>query len=105
MAYTGLAAPGYNKDRKRLGPAVIHRLDEVQARILQDPHRGDRKRGALRQIWVEKFKAQNDQWLVAYIIDDKRDIVYFVAVGQHENFYRDLQRHLERGGKVEKPLE
>ena len=77
----------------------------MQAQILQDPHRGDRKRGALRQIWVEKFKAQNDQWLVPYTIDDRRDIVYFVAVGQHENFYRDLHRHLERGGKVEKPLE
>ncbi len=77
----------------------------MQAQILQDPHRGDRKRGALREIWVEKFKAESDQWLVAYIIDDKRDIVYFVAVGRHENFYRDLQRHLERGGKVEKPLE
>ncbi len=105
MPYTGLAAPSYNKARRRLAPAVIHRLDEVQAQILQDPHRGDRKRGALRQIWVEKFKSQNDQWLVAYIINDKRDIVYFVAVGQHENFYRDSQRHLERGGAVEKPLE
>ena len=105
MPYAGLAAPSYNKNRKRLAPAIIHRLDAVQAQILQDPHRGDRKRGALRQIWVEKFKAQNDQWLVAYIIDDKRDIVYFVAVGQHENFYHDLQRHLERGGKLERPLE
>ena len=76
----------------------------MQAQILQDPHRGDRKRGALRQVWVEKFKAQNDQWLVAYIIEERRNIVYFVAVGQHENFYRDLQRHLERGGKVERPL-
>jgi hypothetical protein len=83
---------------------VIHRLDDVQVQILQDPHRGDRKRGALRQVWVEKFKAQNTQWLVAYLIDDRRDIGYFVAVGQHENFYRDLQRHLERGGKVERPL-
>ncbi len=90
MPYTGLAAPSYNRDRKRLAPAVIHRFDEVQAQILQDPHRGDRKHGALRNIWVEKFKAQNDQWLVAYSIDDKRDIVYFVATGQHENFYRDL---------------
>jgi mRNA-degrading endonuclease RelE of RelBE toxin-antitoxin system len=84
---------------------VIQRLDEVQAQILHDPHRGDRKRGALGQVWVEKFKAQNDQWLVAYTIDDKRDIVYFVAVGQHENFYRDAQRYLRRGGRVEKPVE
>lgn len=105
MPYSGFAASSYNKDRKRLASAVIRRLDEVQAQILQDPHRGDRKRGALRHIWVEKFKSQNDQWLVAYAIDDKRDVVYFVAVGQHENFYRDLQRRLERGGKVEKPLE
>ncbi len=105
MPYTGLAAPSYNRDRKRLAPVVIRRLDHVQAQILQDPHRGDRKRGALRQVWVEKFKAQNVQWLVAYTIDDKRDIVYFVAVGQHENFYRDVQRYLRRSGQVEKPVE
>jgi mRNA-degrading endonuclease RelE of RelBE toxin-antitoxin system len=105
VPYTGLAAPSFNKDRKRFAPAIIRRLDEVQAQILQDPHRGDRKRGALRHVWVEKFKAQNDQWLVAYIIDDKQDIVYFVAVGQHENFYRDLQRRITQAGRVEKPLE
>jgi len=105
VPYRGLAAPSYNKDRERLVPTVIHRLDEVQAQILPDPHRGDRKRGALRQVWVEKLKAQNDQWLVAYTIDDRRDTVYFVAVGQHENFYRDVQRYLRRSGQVEKPVE
>jgi mRNA interferase RelE/StbE len=65
----------------------------VQAAILQDPFRGDRKGGALSDVWVEKFKADNDQWLVAYEIDTKKNTVTVLAVGQHENYYRDLERY------------
>ena len=72
----------------------------MQAAILQDPHRGDRKKDRLRDVWVEKFKADNDQWLVAYEIDTKAQTVTFLSIGQHENFYRDLTRYraLRKGG-------
>jgi len=87
------AVPRYNNRRKKLTPEVRRKLNDVQAAILQDPYRGDRKRGALGHVWVEKFPAQNDQYLVAYEIGDKNRVVTFLDIGQHENFYRDLEKY------------
>ena len=44
-------------------------------------------------MWVEKFPAQNDQYLVASEIDDKNRIVTFLDIGQHEHSYRDLEKY------------
>lgn len=95
MTWTGKAVPRYNKRRKRLSLEVRRILNDVQAQILQDPHRGDPKRGALKKIRVEKFKAEHDQYLVGYEIVEKEHIVVFYDIGQHENFYRDLEKYLK----------
>jgi mRNA-degrading endonuclease RelE of RelBE toxin-antitoxin system len=87
------AVPRYNKRRKKLPREVRRVLNEQQARILQDPYRGERKRGPLKDIWVEKFQAQNDQCLLAYEIVEKDRLVIFYDVGQHEGFYRELERY------------
>jgi mRNA-degrading endonuclease RelE of RelBE toxin-antitoxin system len=81
MAWKGRAAPRYNRRRKRLSRAVRETLNAEQASILQDPRKGDRKRGALRDVWVEKFKAGNDQYLIAYFIDEKTETVTFLDIG------------------------
>jgi mRNA-degrading endonuclease RelE of RelBE toxin-antitoxin system len=100
VPYTSRAVSRYNKQRRRLAKGVAAQLDAVQAAILQDPHRGERKKEQLRDVWVEKFKADKDQWLVAYEIDPKAQTVTFLSIGQHENFYRDLTRYraLRKGG-------
>lgn len=103
-AWKALAVPRYNKRRRRLSPTVLKALNDIQAQIVQTPTRGDRKRGALKNVWVEKFKAGNDQYLVAYAIDEQRRSVVFYDVGQHENFYRDLTQYVrgmltKRGGE------
>ncbi len=89
------AVPRYNKRRKKLSPEVKRVLNEQQARILQDPYRGERKRGPLRDIWVEKFQAENDQYLLAYEIVESGRLVIFYDVGQHEGSHRELQRYRE----------
>jgi len=61
--------------------------------VLQDPYKGERKRGLLKNIWVEKFPAQNGQYLLAYEIVEKDQVVIFYDVGQHEGFYRELERY------------
>ncbi|QIA26718.1 type II toxin-antitoxin system RelE/ParE family toxin [Thermaerobacter sp. PB12/4term] len=88
------AAPRLNRDAKRLPPALKRALDAEIRKIAADPLRGDRKRGVLRDVYVEKFKAQNDQWLIAYRIDENRRVIQLLAFGQHENFYRDLGRYI-----------
>lgn len=99
MAWKAQAAPRYNRRRKRLSKVVHQALNEEQARILQDPRKGDRKRGPLRDVLVEKFKAENDQYLIAYLIDEGAEVVTFLDIGQHENFYRDLGRYLKETGR------
>jgi mRNA interferase RelE/StbE len=93
MPWRGQAVPRYNKRRKKLPPEVQRVLDDVQAAVLKDPFIGERKRGALSSVWVEKFRAENDRYLVAYEIDEKTQTVTFFDIGQHENFYRDLERY------------
>ncbi len=89
------AVPRYNRARKRLSKAVLTELNRIQAAILQNPLVGDRKKGALKDVLVEKFQAENDQFLVAYSIDEKKREVILLDIGQHENYYRDLQRYLK----------
>ena len=95
MTWKALAAPRYNRRRKKLTPEIRRLLTQEEDRILEDPHKGGRKRGVLKDVWVEKFKAQDDQYLVAYQIDEKAHGVIFLDIGQHENFYRDLEKHIK----------
>jgi mRNA interferase RelE/StbE len=95
--WTALAVPRYNKARKRLkSDALRTELNKVQTAILENPFVGDRKGGALRDVWVEKFQAENDQFLVAYSIDEQKREVTFLDIGQHENYYRDLEKYLRK---------
>lgn len=92
--WQALAAPRCNKARHKLSTRLLEALNAEQNKILKNPYKGDRKKGALKNVWVEKFQAENDQFLIAYEIDGKRKQVIFLDIGQHENFYRDLQRYL-----------
>lgn len=96
-AWKADAVPRYNRRRKKLSPTVRLILNEEQRKILADPHRGERKKGTLADIWVVKVKAQNDQFLLAYSVDEQAGMITFWDIGQHENFYRDLERYRKRG--------
>jgi len=41
---------------------------------------------------VHKYKSNNIQYLLAYKIDHDELILTLLALGTHENFYRDLKR-------------
>lgn len=89
------AAPRFNRTAKKLPPNVKKVLDEEVRRIAVNPYKGDRKKGVLRDVFVEKFEAANDQWLLAYRVKEKEQTVQLLAIGLHENFYRDLSRYLQ----------
>jgi mRNA-degrading endonuclease RelE of RelBE toxin-antitoxin system len=93
------AAPRFNKRRKKLTDAVQRETNKVVADILQDPRKGDPKTGDLRGIHVEKFKVDNDQFLLAYRLNEKTRTVEVIDIGQHENFYRDLSKYLKERPK------
>lgn len=92
---TGKAVHRYNKARKKLVENIKRILEIEEDNILVNPYKGERKTGILKNVWVEKFKADKDQYLIAYEIDDNEHCVIFLSIGQHENFYRDLEKYLK----------
>lgn len=89
------AAPRFNRIVKKLEPVLKRTLDEEIRNILDYPYKGDRKKGVLRDVLVHKFEAVNDQWLLAYRVLEKNQVIQLLHFGQHENFYRDLTKYLK----------
>ena len=87
-------APRVGRMKRRLVPAVQKAVDDVVTAIIANPLLGEPKKGALKGVRVEKFKAVNQQWLLAFQYDQKRDVIELLDVGTHENFYRDLETYL-----------
>lgn len=86
--------PRFERSKRRLPPKGQLAVDEAVQKIAQDPLSGEPKSGALRMVRVVKFKVGPQQLLLAYTFHDKRNVVEVLAVGPHENFYRDLQGHI-----------
>lgn len=94
MPYDLDAAPRLLRDVKRLPPSLKRGLDPEIRWMAESPQKGDRKRGALREVFVEQLSADHDQWLSFYRIREARHVLELLAFGQHENFYRDVTRYL-----------
>lgn len=95
MPFAVEAAPRFNRTAKKLPPNVKQALDEEIRRLARDPYKGDRKKGVLRDVFVEKFEAVNGWWLLAYRVRDEERKIQLLAIAQHENFYRDLSQYLK----------
>ncbi len=65
-------------------------LDEAVKQIIDDPKIGEQKSGDLRHVWVYKYKLKVMLYLLAYSYDVEE--ITLLAVGFHENFYRDLKK-------------
>ena len=69
-------------------------LDKAVKKIVSDPDIGTEKKGDLKGIFVYKFKINNIEHLLAYRIVD--DAIELIAIGTHENYYRDLKGYLKK---------
>ena len=67
-------------------------LNKVVRMLIKTPEKGELKKGSLAGVRVYKFKMQNQLTLLAYrFIDDVPCLILLsIAIGSHENFYRDL---------------
>ncbi len=77
------AVPRFFKSKRRLTPAVQTEVDTQVKTLLDEPLKGEMKKGALKGVRVTKFKADDRQYLL--ILD----------VGVYENFYRGLEGYVE----------
>lgn len=68
-------------------------LDAQVQLIAENPTIGSEKKGDLRGIYVHKFKVKTIQYLLAYrFVEEDLELI---MIGPHENYYRDLKRHLK----------
>jgi len=85
-------SPFFERKKKRLTREEIVVLDDEIRRICEAPEIGETKKGDLTGVSVHKFKVRDRLFLLAYEFDEKE--ILLLALGAHENFYRDLKRYL-----------
>ena len=76
----------FNKQEKKA-------LDKQILKITQQQPVGIEKKGDLRGVYVYKFKMKSVQYLLSYRFVG--DVLEFIMIGQHENYYRDLNNYLK----------
>lgn len=92
MNWRVLQTRRFSRSYKKLHGNVALVVDQAIADIEHNPDLGDKKRGDLADMWVYKFQACGQLYLLAYSRDEVIRLIYLEAIGTHENFYRDLKR-------------
>ena len=92
MTFSAFQTRRFARQYKKLHDNVAADVDAVVERVCQAPRAGERKKGDLSDLWVHKFKSQDQLYLLGYTLDEGVRLVYLEAIGPHESFYRDLQR-------------
>lgn len=82
----------FKKTVKKLHKNQKKELDEAVNAIVENPRIGDDKAGDLSGISVYKFKMVKQLMLLAYQYEDETITLTLLALGTHENFYRDLKK-------------
>lgn len=82
----------FRKTVKKLHKNQKKDLDEAVKAIVEYPNIGDEKVGNLSGISVYKFKMVKQLTLLAYKYENETITLTLLALGTHENFYRDLKK-------------
>ena len=82
--------PAFKKAYKKFHTNEKLKINDAIHAIIQNPKIGEEKKGDLAGIFVYKFKIHNREILLAYEWNPKERLL--LALGVHENFYRDLKK-------------
>ncbi|MEN9517386.1 MAG: hypothetical protein RLZZ159_1252 [Actinomycetota bacterium] len=84
--------PTFQRRYKKLNRNQLSLVNDAIESIIAEPEIGELKRGDLGSIRVHKVRKAKVEVLVAYWIEESA--IELIDFGSHENFYRDLKRHL-----------
>lgn len=87
-----LQTPGFKKTVKKLKPNQKKDLDAAVKELIETPGLGEQKKGDLSFLRVHKFKMNKQLTLLGYSFNDGTLTLELLALGSHENFYRDIKR-------------
>jgi mRNA-degrading endonuclease RelE of RelBE toxin-antitoxin system len=88
-----LQTPSFRKAVKKLHKSQKQDLDIAIKSIMEEPKLGEQKKGDLAFMRVYKFKMAKQLTLLGYSYEDGAIILELIALGSHENFYRNV-KHL-----------
>ena len=88
-----LQTPTFKKAVKKLNPNQKKDLDSAIKELMVDPTTGEQQKGDLAFLRVHKFKMNKQLTLLGYSFDDGALVLELLALGSHENFYRDIKRN------------
>lgn len=94
MTYTRRAFPKFNRTAKNLPTALRADVERQVDIICANPLAGEQKSSDLSGVFVHKFRLTGQLYLIAHLVDDAEEAVTLLALGGHENFYRDLKAYL-----------
>ena len=84
--------PTFKKAVKKLHKNQKADLDEAIKELMIDPLLGEQKKGDLAFLRVYKFSMVNQLTLLGYSYEDGSVTLELMALGSHENFYRDVKK-------------
>lgn len=83
----------FSKQIKKLHKNQKGELDQAIKAIVKNPAIGEMKKGDLNGVQVYKFKMVNQLTLLAYDFNASKKQLILLAIGSHENFYRNLKKN------------
>jgi len=86
-----LQTPTFARQTKKLNKNQKADLDEAVQKIVKVPSVGVMKKSDLHGVRVYKFKMVNQLTLLAYELHKDDELLILLAVGSHENFYRNIK--------------
>jgi hypothetical protein len=87
-----LQTPTFKKAVKKLKLNQKKDLDLAVKDLMANPNIGEQKKGDMAFLRVHKFKMNKQLTLLGYSFDDGALALELMALGLHENFYRDIKR-------------
>ncbi len=82
----------FDRRVKKLHADEKKALDRAVKAVMGEPSTGQMKVGDLAGVQVFKYKHKAQQYLLAHRFDANELVLTLLALGTHENFYRDLKR-------------
>ena len=86
-----LQTPSFKKTVKKLHANQKQDLDDAIRVLMDEPTIGKQKKGDLSYLRVYKFSMVNQLTLLGYSYEDGSVVLELIALGPHENFYRDVK--------------
>ena len=89
---TVLQTQNFKRTVKKLHKNQKSDLDKAVKAIMEDPLLGEQKKGDLSFLRVHKFKMVKQLTLLGYSHENGTVVLELIALGSHENFYRDVKK-------------